>query len=110
MSSFIFKPSYQIHNKPFAMLEWPANAGLLITKLPATTKEGYSKGFMALLANRAFYSLDNNSLAFIIVSSYKEEKTRPFEVIEQWLQPVLNLLTLLCGLRTSIYLHRGTKD
>lgn len=105
----ILRPSYQIYNKPCTSMEWPINAGLMITKVPATTKDGYSKGYMAYIANRAYYSLDSNSLAFIIVSSYKEEKIRPFEVIEQMVAAGFKFIDFIIWIKNKYIPTQGNK-
>ncbi len=78
----ILKPTYQIFNNSCTQVTWPINADLFISKLPSSKADGYSKGLIGFIANKAYYSLNNNSLAFVIVSSLKEDKTIPFEIIK----------------------------
>jgi len=80
--SEILKPSYQIFNDSCTKINWPLNTDLFISKLPTCKKDGYSKGLVGFIANKAYYSLNNNSLAFVIASSLKEDKTIPFEIVK----------------------------
>lgn len=78
----ILTPEYNLINKSCTETEWPQHINLLITKFPATEKEGFSKGLVGYVANRAYQNMNNNSLLYIITPSYKEDKTRPFSIVE----------------------------
>lgn len=78
----ILKSKYFIFPKSCIKANWPLNADLFFTRLPAVAKDGYSKGLIGFIANRAYFSLHNNSLAFVMVSSFKEKKSRPYEIID----------------------------
>lgn len=78
----VLEPEYTILQKPVTEARWPQNIDLLITKLPATEKEGYTQGLVAFVAQQTFKNMNPNSLAFVIVSSYKEQKERPYLIME----------------------------
>ncbi len=80
--SYIFEPEYTILHKAPTEVKWPVNIDFLLTKLPSTEKEGFSPGLIGFIANRAYQSMNNNSLAYIVVSSYKEQKERPYQIVE----------------------------
>lgn len=71
---------------------WPTNVDLMVTKLPSTEKEGYTEGLVGYIANRCFQSMNPNSLAYVIVSSFKEDKRRPFKVTEIFEQAGFNFV------------------
>lgn len=79
---YVLEPKYVILHKPSTEAVWPQNIDLMITKLPSTEKEGYSQGLIAYIANRTFHNMNPNSLAFVIASSYKEQKERPYLIVE----------------------------
>lgn len=79
---YVLEPEYAIVHKAATEARWPHNVDLLITKLPATEKEGYTQGLMAFIAGQTFKHMNPNSLAFVIVSSYKEQKERPYLIVE----------------------------
>lgn len=61
---------------------WPTEIDLLVTQMPASEKEGWTKGLMGYVANRAFNVMKQNSLVFIVCSALKEEKARPYKLID----------------------------
>ena len=81
-SADVLNQTFTIHPKKCTGVTWPLNADLFITHLPSSEKDGYSTGLVSFIANRAYFSLHNNALAFVIISSFKEEKDRPYKVID----------------------------
>jgi DNA modification methylase len=80
---FSLQPTYEIIPRmPTETVRWPMNIDLMVTKLPSTEKEGYTQGLVGYIANRCYQNMNANSLAYVIVSSFKEEKRRPFKVVE----------------------------
>jgi DNA modification methylase len=79
---YLLEPEYTITQKSPTDARWPQNIDLLITKLPSTDKDGYTQGLVGAIANKTYTGMNPNSLAFVIVSSYKEQKERPYLIVE----------------------------
>jgi DNA modification methylase len=91
--SFVLQPTYTIVPKiATEVARWPQNVDLMVTKLPSTEREGYTQGLVGYIANKCFQNMNPNSLAYVIVSSLKEEKRRPFKVTEIFEQAGFNFV------------------
>lgn len=83
----VTEPTYVVHNRSCAQLKqlkWPTGIDLMLTRLPATERDGYSRGLVGLVANEAFYHMHPHGLAFVVIQSYKEDKARAHEVINEF--------------------------
>lgn len=80
--TYTLEPAYTILPKLSTSARWPQNIDLLITRLPSSEREGYTQGLMAAVANQTYQHMNANSLAYVIVSSYKESKNRPYLITQ----------------------------
>ena len=106
---FLLEPEYTIIPKICTEAQWPQNIDLLITKLPATEKNGFSTGLVGFVANRTFQNMNNNSLAFIIMSSFKEQKDRPHQIIEIFKQAGFQFIDTIVWEKNKFIPTQGAK-
>ena len=103
------EPEYQIFNDSPTKIAWPRTVDLLITKLPATEKDGFTKGLAGFIANKAFTAMNPNSLAYVIVSSFKEDKARPFAVVDIFVNAGFNFVDSIVWLKNKFIPTQGSK-
>lgn len=106
---FVLEPSYTILGKSCTEVNWPQNIDLMITKLPATFKEGYTRGLIGYVANRAYSNMNNDSLAYVVMSSYKEEKKRPLMVIDIFEKAKFNYIDIIVLKKNKFIPIQGNK-
>jgi hypothetical protein len=106
---FVLEPTYTILGKPCTNVNWPQNIDLMVTKLPSTAKEGYSRGLVGYVANRAYSNMNNDSLAFVVMSSYKEEKKRPLMIIDIFEEAKFNYIDIIVLKKNKFIPIQGNK-
>ena len=109
MMSDILKLTWELHPKNCQDVMWPLNADLLITHMPVSFAKGYGKGIAGFIANKAFSSLNNNCLAFVVVSSLKEDKLRPYEVIQAFVAAGFKYIDTIVWIKNKIGQTQGSK-
>jgi DNA modification methylase len=105
----ILKTSYQLLNKEATEATWPLNSDLLITRLPSMIRDGYSKGLVGFIANKAYSSLNNNTLAYVIISSFREDKNRPFEVANIFVSAGFKFVDCIVWIKNKVAQTQGGK-
>ena len=105
----VLEPQYQIFNKDCTQIEWPENIDLLFTRLPATEKEGFTRGLAGFVANKAFHSMNNNTIAYILVSSFKEEKVRPYMIVDIFSSAGFNFIDTIVWVKNKFIPTQGSK-
>jgi len=106
----IVQPQFMIVNAGCTEVEkWPQSVDLLITKLPVTEKEGYTSGNVSYVANQTYYHMNNNSLGYVIVSAYKDDKSRPYDVIKIFEKAGFNFIDTLIWVRNKFTPTQGGK-
>lgn len=105
----LIEPEYQVFNQDCTKMEWPENVDLMFTKMPATEKEGFTRGLAGYIANKAFNSMNNNTLAFVLVSSYKEEKVRPYIVADTFRDAGFTFIDTIVWVKNKFIPTQGSK-
>jgi hypothetical protein len=106
----VLQPDYQLFNKLVTEVpNWPRNVDLLMTCFPATEKEGFTKGLAGYVANKAYNSLNNNTLAYVMVSSFKEEKVRPFSIVDIFTSAGFKFIDTIIWVKNKFVPTQGTK-
>lgn len=102
-------PSYTVMNKSCTEALWPHNADLLITKLPSTERNGYTRGLVGYVANRSYRSMNDNSLGYVVMSSFKEGKKRPLYVIDAFEEAGFEYIDIIVLKRNKFIPIQGNK-
>lgn len=105
----VLEPSYLLLNEECTSVSWPENIDMFFTRLPSTEKEGYAKGLVGYIANRAYFNMNNNSLAFVLISSLKEEKQRPFSIIDSFTTAGFNFIDTIVWVKNKFIPTQGSK-
>jgi len=106
----VLQSEYTILNKNITEVAiWPRNIDLVITRFPATEKDGYSKGLAGYVANKAFNGMNSNTLLYLVVSSLKESKERPFALIDIFTSVGFNFIDTIIWVRNKFTPTQGAK-
>lgn len=105
----VLEPTYKVFNADATGVTWPHNIDLFITKFPSTEKDGFTKGLAGFIANRAFTFMNANSLAYVIVSSLKEEKMRPFALVDIFVSAGFKFLDTIVFIKNKFIPTQGSK-
>jgi len=106
----MLEPEYQLFNKSAASIKnWPMNVGALITKFPSIKKEGYSKGLAGFIANQAYQHMNINSLAYVLTSSLKEDKMRPFKIATTFTEAGFKFIDTIVWVKNKFTPTQGAK-
>ena len=77
--------------------------------MPNTILKGYNKGIAGFIANKSFGALNNNTLAFVIVSSLKEDKLRPYEIIQAFTAAGFKFIDTIIWVKNKVAQTQGGK-
>ena len=106
----MLESTYTIIPKPVTEVSiWPRDIALLITSFPVTEKEGFSRGLAGFVANKAFSSMNNNSLLYLVVPSLKEGKERPFALVDIFTSVGFQFIDTIIWLKNRFVPTQGTK-
>ena len=106
----LLEPEYTIINKSAdSIKKWPTNIDIMITKFPAIEKEGFSRGLAGFIANQTYQRMNSNSLAYVLTSSLKEDKTRPFKIVEMFVSAGFKFIDTIVWMKNKFTPTQGSK-
>ena len=98
-----------VHTKDCTKNDWPPSIDLMLTKLPSSEEEGYSKGLMGFVANRCFSNMNQSGLVYAVVSSYKEDKNRPWEIAKTFQDAGFSFVDTIIWFKSKFTPTQGSK-
>lgn len=100
-------PEYNLFNKsPTEVKNWPSNIDLMITRFP---DDSDSKGVVGYIANQAYQHMNSNALVYIMASAFKEEKNKPFQIVEIFINAGFIFIDTIIWVKNKFIPTQGAK-